>query len=104
MAATKPLIKCESEFLAFADDFVAMNVDAEQGFLEEIMEDFVTKSGWGSNVRAGASLDFRRNALDEFSCLRFQVLQTRVCLSPITNRPSIFVGWPENMNFSYLIG
>jgi hypothetical protein len=55
MAATKPLIKNESEFIAFADDFVAMNKDVEQGFLEEVLEEFVTKFGWGLNV-SGSSL------------------------------------------------
>lgn len=60
MAATTPLIKCESEFLAFADDFVAVNDDTEEGFLEDTLEEFVSKFGWGLNVSARRAIDLLR--------------------------------------------
>jgi len=53
--ATKPLIKCESEFPDFAHDFVAVNNLKEYGVLEEFLEGFVTKFGLGSEVRSEKS-------------------------------------------------
>jgi hypothetical protein len=50
MMATKPLIKCESEFPDFAHDFVAVNNLKENGALEEFLEGFVTKFGLGLKV------------------------------------------------------
>ena len=50
MLAVKPLIKCETEFLDHTDDLVAVNKGMEEGILEELLEGFVTKTGWGLKV------------------------------------------------------
>ncbi len=58
--ATKPLIKCESEFSNFANDFVTMNNLKDNGALEEFLEGFVSKFGLGLKVwRQSISMNSR---------------------------------------------
>jgi len=48
----KPLIEDETNFLKHSEDFITVNKDIEDGFLEETLEKFVRKSGFGNQVGA----------------------------------------------------
>lgn len=56
MNAVKPLIRGESEFLKHTEDFVTVQGQMEEGFLEELIEKLLAKFGTGRYVRESSDV------------------------------------------------